>query len=229
MSTAATPETPASRDVQAHRWLKFYSKGKEGESERDSTATPQHLWCGHHHQLSRAPPLLRIGKPLSNFYRRPITVNGRCYSGGEQAFHGEKFFSVASSDSTLTGPARVELLAHAEKFITCADPMAAKRMGGKGKSGYRLSPQQLAAWDRGGADAVQRQICQAKLDTDPTVVEALVDSGNRPLLHQDNRAKADTPWGGRIDKVTGECVGLNKLGLIWMEMRGSLHDRDPSR
>ena len=90
-------------------------------------------------------------------------------------------------------------------------------MGGKGK--FRLRPQQLMAWDQGGADVVQRLICQAKLDTDPTVVEALDGSGDRPLLHQDDRAKADTPWGGRIDNITGKCVGLNKLGVIWMEMR----------
>ena len=72
--------------------------------------------------------------------------------------------------------------------------MDAKRRGGKGEKGFRLKPEQLAQWNGGGADAVQRSICQAKIDTDEAVVQALMASGDRPLLHQDNRAKSDTPW-----------------------------------
>ena len=132
------------------------------------------------------------GKPLSNFHRGTITVNGRTYPGGEQAFHGEKFF-LASLEAR-TNMERSSLLAYAEQFLCCEDPMDAKRRGGKGEKGFRLKPEQLAQWNGGGADAVQRSICQAKIDTDEAVVQALMASGDRPLLHQDNRAKSDTPW-----------------------------------
>lgn len=160
------------------------------------------------------------GKPLSNFHQGTITVNERTYASGEAAFHGEKFF-LSASDSSLSAEDRGALLAHAEQFLSCSDPMKAKRMGGKGKDGHRLKLSQLAMWDGGGADEIQLLICQAKLDTDPSVAQALDGSGSRPLLHQDNRAKPDTPWGGRIDKDTGGCIGLNKLGQIWMRLRES--------
>ena len=59
-----------------------------------------------------------------------------------------------------------------------------------------------------------------------SVQEALATSGKRPLLHQDNRAKASCPWGGRIDKVSGELIGRNKLGEIWMQVRSEWRGAD---
>ena len=35
------------------------------------------------------------------------------------------------------------------------------------------------------------------------------------FIHQDNRAKHDTIWGGRVKD--GVLIGKNKLGEIWKE------------
>jgi len=41
------------------------------------------------------------------------------------------------------------------------------------------------------------------------------------MVHQENRGKSPI-WGGRIDKITGELIGKNKLGKIWMKVRDEL-------
>lgn len=166
------------------------------------------------------------GSPLSNFFRgEGVEVMGRRYSGGEEAFHGEKFRLAASMAATLPSSSQEvgaeAVMAHAERFRHVNDPRKAKLMGGKGKQGLRLPPPVLAAWDgeSGSGIHVQRAICQWKLAHDRAVQEALESSGERPLLHQDNRAKASCPWGGRIDKTSGELIGRNRLGIIWTQVR----------
>jgi len=49
----------------------------------------------------------------------------------------------------------------------------------------------------------------------------LLKSDKKYLLHQENRGKSPI-WGGRIDKNTGELIGQNKLGKIWMKVREEL-------
>lgn len=160
----------------------------------------------------------REGQPLSNFHKGPVKVNGRMYNGGEQAFHGEKYQLIAESEKDSTE--RQRLLEHASKFESAEDPTLngndAKKMGGK--NGYKLTPEQLAAWDNGGAENVQLQICRYKFRHDPIVRETLVSSMKRPLLHQDNRAHKGTIWGGKIDKE-GNQIGQNKLGRVWVTVR----------
>lgn len=164
----------------------------------------------------------REGKPLSNFHQGVVKIGDRSYPGGEQAFHGEKFMHIAKS--SLSSADTDRLLQHALRFQTERDPRKAKLMGGKGKHGLKLTANQMQEWDTGVSDQVQVEICRYKLATDPQVKKALQDVGDRPLLHQDNRANQTCVWGGRIDRQTGECIGRNKLGKIWMRVRENLDE-----
>ena len=64
--------------------------------------------------------------------------------------------------------------------------------------------------------------------------EVLLGTKQDYLLHQENRAKADTPWGGKFlpgwdleapVRLDG-LVGQNRLGLIWMAVRDELDGAD---
>merc|ERR1712203_425488 len=99
--------------------------------------------------------------------------------------------------------------------------LAAKTAGGKGKNGFRLNEVECNQWHT-ASDAVQRNICSYKIKHYAEIRSALLATGNDTLLHQDNRAQADTPWGGRVCKKTGEIIGQNKLGILWMEARSNL-------
>ena len=48
------------------------------------------------------------------------------------------------------------------------------------------------------------------------------------ILHQDNRAKADTLWGGRLDpeSIETKVIGKNLLGKIWMSLRDNKSTRN---
>jgi len=154
---------------------------------------------------------------LSNFYQHQITINHRTYKGGEQAFHGEKFRTVA--DAEENEQVKNYLLEHAEKFLTITDPSVAKTTGGKGKFGYALTPDQIKIWNS-KAVWVQIAICLDKLK-DPDVLEALKKSGTKDLYHYSFRPKPVEIWGWKKNKVTGEEIGANKLGKIWMAIRSS--------
>lgn len=155
---------------------------------------------------------------LSNFYQHPITINGRTYKGGEQAFHGEKFRTVA--DAEKNEQVKKKLIKHADKFLTISDPVEAKRTGGKGKYGYPLTPEQINIWNS-KSERVQVAICLEKLK-DPAVSQALKNSGTKILYHYVARATPTEIWGWKKDKTTGEEIGQNKLGVIWMAIRSAI-------
>ena len=48
-----------------------------------------------------------------------------------------------------------------------------------------------------------------------------IENEKSKMVHQENRGKSPI-WGGRIDKITGELIGKNKLGKIWMKVRDEL-------
>ena len=157
---------------------------------------------------------------LSNFTALRIRLNGRDYPTGEAAFHGEKYRCVARH--MTKGPEKDVILEYASEFQRVTDPVEAKKMGGK--KGYKLTPEQLEAWDKGKmsephATITQRAICNYKCSNYEAVRKSLLSTESTPLLHQDNRARKGCVWGGRVDKATGELIGNNRLGEIWMEIR----------
>ncbi|KAL7513895.1 hypothetical protein ACHAXN_011091 [Cyclotella atomus] len=167
---------------------------------------------------------------LSNFALLSVTVDGSEYPTGEHAFHGCKFRFCATNPRT---PARLDALRErADMFINPSKlntGLDAKRAGGKSKTyGFKLEPSELYDWDI-EAERVQESICRYKLKHYEEVRQVLKANKSKLLLHQDNRAKSDTIWVGRVKPIAkvektktitiDDIIGQNKLGLIWMNLQ----------
>tara|TARA_Y100001970_G_scaffold294296_1_gene450015 strand:- start:8384 stop:11872 length:3489 start_codon:yes stop_codon:yes gene_type:complete len=179
------------------KYLKFYSKSKEG-------------------------------KVLSNFADIEVVVDGKLYITGEHAFHGQKYISASKiySDEILTrsdDDRRIHLLNYAKKFegkdTEFKTALDAKRGGGK--RGAKLEDNEIKNWNEKDADEVQKQISLYKYENNLEVRTTLNKYKDSILIHQDNRAKSNTPWGARVKQEQGkedEIIGHNKLGKIWMRL-----------
>jgi predicted NAD-dependent protein-ADP-ribosyltransferase YbiA (DUF1768 family) len=151
---------------------------------------------------------------LSNFAPLPVTVDGIDYPTGEHAFHGSKFrFCATNANNTE------RLGALREKANMFANPstlntgLDAKRAGGKSKlHGFKLEPSELSGWDK-EAERVQTMICLYKLKHYEQVRQVLEANKGKLLLHQDNRAKSDTIWGGRVKPITKDFVEKHKMTI----------------
>ncbi len=157
------------------------------------------------------------GKVLSNFAEINVKVNNKLYITGEHAFHGEKY--ISASKNTKTNERKKELVEYAKKFegkdTIFKTPIEAKRAGGK--SGMRLESDEIKEWNINTSDKIQYQISKYKFENSKEVRETLEHYSCYILLHQDNRARQNTPWGARIKD--GKMIGKNKLGKIWMKLR----------
>lgn len=169
------------------------------------------------------------GRALSNFADIMVRVNNRLYKSGEHAFQGEKY--LAAAKNTQNSKRKDDLLAYARKFQG-EDPefktaREAKKAGGK--SGLRLTPDELEEWNKKTGERVQYDISRYKLRNSPEVKKTLNKYSDYVLLHQDNRAKESTPWSGRLKD--GQIIGENKLGKIWMRLNEerSLKERKKSK
>ena len=154
-------------------------------------------------------------KLLSNFAPTPIQLNGRNYPTGEHAFHGTKYLIAAQSQD---GERAKNLAAHAAEFETDGNigdnPLDAKKNG----RAIKLTDSEIAHWNASSED-VQRQISKEKFDNDPDVRNALRNTRGQYLIHFSKGANPQSVWEGKLDKNSGEVVGQNKLGKIWMDIR----------
>lgn len=189
---------------------------------------------------------------FSNFAPLSVAVDGVEYPTGEHAFHASKLLFAAEmckqgavgNTDTPCGKQRIgdlleraKLFAHPSALKTAAD---AKRAGGKSKKhGFALLPYELSGWHN-KATRAQHEICSYKLNHYTQVQQALRVTGRKLLLHQDNRAKKDTPWGGRVDPAKKDkkntepltmedVIGCNGLGRIWMKLRSKLLKEEGKR
>jgi len=162
-------------------------------------------------------------KLLSNFAPTPVQLNGRNYPTGEHALHGAKFLAAADSQE---GERARNLTAHAAEFETGGkignNPVDAKKNG----RALKLNDNELAHWNSSRED-VQRQISDDKFARYPDVRAALRATHGQNLIHFSKGAKPQSFWEGKIDKTSGELVGNNKLGKIWMDVRDSDTGTDP--
>ena len=163
-------------------------------------------------------------KNLSNFCEVSFIMNGNNFKTGEHAFHFNKY-SIAAIAAILTNNDVIranELTEYAKTFIgdeykTGGD---AKKAGGK--KGLCLSETEIIAWNDVSWD-IQKKICIARLRGNYDLMGLLCETKNKYLLHQDNRAKPNTIWGGKIMKTDANVmIGKNFLGKIWMELRDEM-------
>ena len=110
------------------------------------------------------------GRELSNFYKGKVTVDGRHYSSGENAFHGSKYIQ---SSKVLEGERKLEFEEYGKKFeeegeFGMMEGNEVKKRGGKGKQGKKLNKEEIEIWTRRSVE-VQRKICMYKVENDENV------------------------------------------------------------
>jgi predicted NAD-dependent protein-ADP-ribosyltransferase YbiA (DUF1768 family) len=160
-------------------------------------------------------------KCLSNFADIPVQINDKHYISGEHAFHGQKY--IFASNIAKTEERKKLLLEYAKKFegetTHFKSSLDAKKGGGK--RGCILEKDELFLWDSKLSYDIQKIISLYKLNNNNDVKKILQENKNSYILHQDNRAKNDCLWGGRLD-ANNNLIGQNKLGKIWMQIAKDL-------
>lgn len=160
---------------------------------------------------------------LSNFSETKIKIHDIEFNTGEHAYQYLKFKTIADSVKEQNPKRAEQLINHAQKIVVSTNPQEAKKMGGTGKLGLKISEQESIIWEL-EAESIQEDICIYKIENYSEIREYLLNTGDNYLLHQENRAKPSTKWGGRIKN--GELIGENKLGEIWMKLRAVYNKKD---
>ena len=127
---------------------------------------------------------------LSNFYECHVKYEGLEYRNSEAAFQANK---------TLDPEKR--------KAFTDLDGAASKKAGRKLKL--------RADWND-VKDDVMYQVCRAKFEQNPALLQQLKDTGDAELI--EGTMWHDSYWG--VDLTTGK--GENHLGVILMKIRTEL-------
>lgn len=168
----------------------------------------------------------KVGRELSNFWEEMVEVDGRVYGSGEGAFHGSKYIEV--SKEVKEGERKNLLEEYGRKFEIGGEFGSLKGNELKkkgGKKGMELYEEEICIWNRLGV-IVQEKICRYKFENYARVREVLESSRGKVLVHPALRCsdkKVESKWWeGRGKIVDGDIVvlGGNKLGQIWMDIRG---------
>ena len=175
------------------------------------------------------------GKSLSNFADIKVVVNGKTYITGEHAFQGEKYI-LASKKYQDDEDGKLELINYAKKFegkdTEFKKASDAKKSGDKKEA--KLENNEIKKWKEKDADEVQKEICLYKYENNLEVRELLNKYKDKTLIHQDDKAKKNTPWSARVDETKGTIkegkeviIGQNKLGKSWMNLvRIKIHKKN---
>lgn len=151
---------------------------------------------------------------LSNYFTRLFTWRGLEFKSGEQAFaYAKTYFAIQDLPKKSNGTTEAEYF---QDYI-----LAAKTPGDAKKLGRQVKID-AAEWDKRKV-VYMREIIHAKFSCNLDLVGALINTGASPLVEGNDWG--DTTWGKCM--IGGRVVGLNLLGTILMEERGSwLRDRE---
>ena len=203
-TSASAPTSTPTSSKPIEKYFKFNSKSKEGKS-------------------------------LSNFADIKVVVNGKTYITGEHAFQGEKYI-LASKKYQDDEDGKLELINYAKKFqgkdTEFKKASDAKKSGDKKEA--KLENNEIKKWKEKDADEVQKEICLYKYENNLEVRELLNKYKDKTLIHQDDKAKKNTPWSARVDETKGTIkegkeviIGQNKLGKSWMNLvRIKIHKKN---
>jgi len=128
---------------------------------------------------------------LSNFSRHPLKVDGLDYKTSEHLYQCQK------SSNTI----------FRERIRLARTPAAAAKLG------RSTACPLIADWDTRKVGIMER-VLREKLRCNPGLKEALLKSGDRPLIEASPR-DAFWGWGKNRD-------GENHLGKLWMKLREEL-------
>ena len=132
-------------------------------------------------------------KPLSNSFKKDITIDGVVYPSVEHYYHCAKFLSTDAE--------------YAEKIRTTANPALVKNMGRSKKVEAR------ADWEAVHLD-VMRKALQVKFSQHDDLTTLLRNTGAASLEEQ---SPSDAFWG-----IGADGTGTNQLGLLLAEIRATL-------
>jgi ribA/ribD-fused uncharacterized protein len=132
-------------------------------------------------------------KPLSNSFKKDVTIDGVVYPSVEHYYHCAKFLSTDAE--------------YAEKIRTTANPALVKNMGRSKKVETR------ADWEAVHLD-VMRKALQAKFSQHTDLATLLRNTGAARLEEQ---SPSDAFWG-----IGADGAGTNQLGLLLAEIRATL-------
>lgn len=130
---------------------------------------------------------------FSNFYVRPITVDGKVWPSTEHYFNAEKF------------PAEPAYQEQIRRAATCAE---AKRLGNS------RAHQLVHEWDQVKRFDAMKKALYAKFTQHEDLKKLLLDTGDALLVED---SKNDRFWGCGADRQ-----GQNYLGKMLMELRDEL-------
>jgi ribA/ribD-fused uncharacterized protein len=139
---------------------------------------------------------------LSNYCLTPFEWRGIEFPTSEHAFAYAKTFFCTDEDEARRAQASI---------LKTGDAGVAKRIGRQ----VRIN---VSQWDDHKVQYM-REIVHAKFMTGENLVGPLVNTGAMMLVEGNDWG--DKFWGRCLDKSTGRMVGLNTLGAILMEERGS--------
>lgn len=154
-------------------------------------------------------------KFLSNYYDQhsnPIDLgDGLTYKSAEAAFQGGKvYFPTNKSRRNPKSPQhRLE-----KRFCDFDNPAAAKSLGRK----IELRPD----WEE-IKDSHMRRVLEAKF-SDPELAQKLIDTGDKFLC--EGNSHHDNYWGNCTCPKCRDIEGQNHLGLILMNIREQLKNKD---
>jgi ribA/ribD-fused uncharacterized protein len=132
-------------------------------------------------------------KPLSNSFKKDITIDGVVYPSVEHYYHCAKFLSTDAE--------------YAEKIRTTANPALVKNMGRSKKVEAR------ADWEAVHLD-VMRKALYVKFSQHDDLTTLLCNTGAASLEEQ---SPSDAFWG-----IGADGTGTNQLGLLLAEIRATL-------
>ncbi|EIN08828.1 DUF1768-domain-containing protein [Punctularia strigosozonata HHB-11173 SS5] len=177
---------------------------KQATSDPSSYPKQSGNWLKHNHlcfggKNRQSDPNANF---LSNFYPAPFELDGIQHYHVEGAFQAAKYLDLSEEGRSPT---------YARRIAETKDPAEAKRLGRQ----KRLSAEDVKTWQEGGAEAAMRKAIAAKFAQGSELAAKLLDTGDRVLVE----ATRDKLWGA----VKG--VGKNKLGVILMERRAQLAEK----
>merc|ERR1712146_659542 len=138
-------------------------------------------------------------KRLSNFWPSVVVIDGRKYPSVEHAFHAAKALSSNKPEVAL-------LFECGGRFG--ASPEAAKRAGGRAGFARLGATLDIVKWnlERDGATMAALK-ARAQADDEYRKILLRTKELGVHLLHFERQAKK-AYWGGAVDRVSGEIVGV---------------------
>lgn len=101
-----------------------------------------------------------------------------------------------------------------EEIRSTHSPMTAKMIAKRNKASMIIQPASPRDLDN------MRLVLRLKIEQHPDLRRLLLNTGSAPIIEDCSKRRA-SPWGAQL--ISGEWVGENLLGKLWVELREELN------